>query len=214
MKNILVINDFRDLGKSYFRPFEEMGEVTNDPEILNTAPLTVKMVVFTGGSDVTPELYDEQKNSRTYSNLARDQQERDVFYKAVEHKIPMAGICRGSQFLCVMSGGRLVQHLNGHAGSWHSMATHDGRTIKVNSTHHQMQLPPADAQVLAWADPKLSNVYEGRNGQELEPEKEFECVFYPRTKALGMQYHPETMDKDSEGMRYCQELVETLLLKK
>ena len=211
MMHILVVNDYADLGVTYARPFEKMGKVTNDLAILET-PLAVRLVVFTGGSDVTPQLYDEQKNSKTHNNEDRDKNERDVFYKALGHKIPMVGICRGSQFLCVMSGGKLVQHVTGHSGR-HLMRTHDDRCFEVTSTHHQMQLPPADAQILGWADPKLSNVYEGHNGQELKPEKEFECVFYSKTKALGLQYHPETMNENSDGMKYCKELTEEFLLK-
>jgi len=54
----------------------------------------------------------------------------------------MVGICRGSQFLTVMSGGRLFQDVSGHA----IMGTHlikfkDGSSLGITSTHHQMMNP-------------------------------------------------------------------------
>src|SRR5438309_1359385 len=73
-----------------------------------------------------------------------------TFHRAKMIGKPMAGICRGSQFLNVMAGGRLCQHLDGH-GSWHDMETSDGRSFEVSSTHHQMMLPPEGAKVIGWS---------------------------------------------------------------
>src|SRR6266446_2592686 len=68
------------------------------------------LVLFTGGEDVDPRMYKEPRNPHTGCNLDRDIQEAREFYLANKLKKHIIGICRGSQFTCVMSGGKLVQH--------------------------------------------------------------------------------------------------------
>jgi GMP synthase-like glutamine amidotransferase len=203
---VLVVNDGHDLGHSYYRPFERIGEYCTDVSQLVEDHKNIALVVFTGGEDVSPELYGQPENRKTFCSIERDLFERSVFIRAVSLKLPIMGICRGAQFLCVMAKGRLVQHINGH-GCSHDIRTDDGRLIRVNSTHHQMQLPPADAVPLAWAEPRRSNVYENSSEHDLlEPEFEYDCVWYPKINAVGMQYHPEALEKNSEGFNYAYEL--------
>lgn len=99
-----------------------------------------ELVVFTGGEDVDPSIYNEPRGKFTSSNLERDKIEKIVFDKAKKLKIPMLGICRGSQFLCVMNGGRLVQHQE-NPNSIHPIKTDKYGTIKITSTHHQAAFP-------------------------------------------------------------------------
>lgn len=205
-KKVLVVNDIADCGASYYEPFQPFGERTTDVELLDRSPEEVALVVFTGGHDVTPALYGEEANPKTGNSPQRDAHEKKIFERARELNKPIAGICRGSQFICAMSGGKLVQHIT-HHGGLHNLLTDDGRRIQVTSTHHQMQLPPQEAEAIAWADPKRSTCYEGPPGVEYEPDKEHDVVWYPHTNALGMQYHPEYMARKSEGFLFSQELV-------
>jgi GMP synthase-like glutamine amidotransferase len=76
-----------------------------------------------------------------------------------------------------------------------------------------MQLPPKDAEVIAWASPRLSTRYLGEDGEHLTPEYEYEVVYYPNIRALGAQYHPEIMNPSSDGWKYFQELIEEYLPK-
>jgi len=206
-KFVLVVNDMCDLGYSYGLPFVSFGKLTTDIKILDESPEDVALVVFTGGADVSPSLYNHEKLPNTWNNPERDEHEVKVFNKVKALGIPMFGICRGSQFLCVMAGGTLVQHVNNHGGQ-HDMRTHDGRLLKVNSTHHQMQFPPKGAKLLAWCEPPRSSVYEGFSGT---PEHENECVYYPNIKAIGAQYHPEAMKEHTDGFKYCVELADLLI---
>ena len=208
MKKKVLVVEYRN--SSYYRPFECFGPETNDHKLLDTAPEEIALVVFTGGEDVSPSIYGEVKHPQSYCNPNRDKFESAVFDKAVELKLPIAGICRGAQLICAKSGGKLAQHITGH-GRNHNLTTNDGRTIFVSSTHHQMQLPPENAIPLAWSTDKLSKQYEGPNGVLYTPDKEHDCVYYPNTHALGMQYHPEYMDANTEGFKYCAELVQKYL---
>jgi gamma-glutamyl-gamma-aminobutyrate hydrolase PuuD len=210
---ILVINDSRDCGRSYKSPFLDLGEcVDEDDDLWAGRDSDIGLVVFTGGADVSPHIYHEEVNSKTHTSPRRDIIEARLFHNALKLKLPIVGICRGAQFICAMSGGKLIQHVNGHH-DYHEIRTVDGRCITVSSIHHQMQYPPKDAKVLAWADPACSDVYEGGH-EDLVPEVEAEVVYYPRLNSLGFQYHPEIMSPKSEGFQYCQDLTKTLLNRK
>lgn len=176
----------------------------------------VSLVVFTGGTDVNPELYGEKRHPRTDNpHKARDEHEVKCFKRALELGIPKVGICRGSQFLCVMAGGKLVQDVTNHGG-YHGMKTHDGKTIQCNSTHHQMQRPPAGANILAMADPRRSKHYLNGDGADIGDEMpgDVEVVYYPNINALSVQYHPEWLDKDHECVLYYQQVVAEFLFPK
>lgn len=52
------------------------------------------VVLFTGGEDVTPSLYDCKKHPATYCNPNRDLEEKEVFNMIKPDQIAL-GICRG-----------------------------------------------------------------------------------------------------------------------
>lgn len=209
-KVVLVVGG----GFSYYLPFTEYGEYCDDLSILARSPERVILGVFTGGHDVSPEFYGEESGSLNSCSRERDIKEKHAFSQITALKIPIAGICRGSQFLCAMSGGKLAQHVINHTRD-HNIETKDGRTIHVTSTHHQMQLPPKDAELIAWATPKLSKFYLGAHDKQLPPpEREAEIVYYPANNALAMQYHPEMMGEKTEGFQLCKELTEKYLLQR
>jgi gamma-glutamyl-gamma-aminobutyrate hydrolase PuuD len=149
---------------------------------------------FTGGADVDPSIYSEERHPTTHSNLQQDAIEMDVYKQARLLNIPVAGICRGGQFLNVMSGGKLHQDVDNHATyAGHEMSTHDYETIKVSSTHHQMMIPSKDGVV--WATAKLSTNRERMVGKHITVDRgehdDVEAVIYPELKTVCYQPHPE-----------------------
>jgi len=206
---ILVVNDVADCGESYALPFEDMGEIIRTTTGNSIRLDGIDLIVFCGGSDVSPNFYDSPKSARCgFTDETRDYYETDIF--DIGKDIPKVGICRGSQFLCVASGGTLVQDLHGHNSGAHPIKLDDGRVIVVNSLHHQMALPPNDADVLAWAEPCRSQRYYGGSGL-LDVEEEVEAAFYPATRSLGVQWHPEIMEPDMDGYKYFMELLELVI---
>jgi putative glutamine amidotransferase len=209
-KKILIVNDTQDMGRSYKPFFQHFGDILEDPEQLTTNPDSIGLVVFTGGSDVYPDYYNEPKLEGCFCDQDRDRQEMLIFHDAKDHKIPMFGICRGAQFLCVMDGGALVQHITGHQ-TYHFMRTSQER-FEVSSAHHQMMIPAGYSKTIGWTDPCLSQIYINGNGKNLNYIKEEpEVVEFPMIRAIGVQYHPEIMNPDSKGYMYCRELVKRLL---
>ena len=161
------------------------------------------LVVFTGGEDVSPALYEQPKHPKTYTNPDRDVQEMKAFDEAFHAGKHMIGICRGSQFLCVMSGGILIQDQQ-NPSFFHKIDTYDGKQIEVTSTHHQAQypwrLPQHKFKVLGWSK-HASAYHHGGDGEELvdariEGNKEVEIAYYPHTKCLAIQSHPEMVFAD------------------
>lgn len=197
------------------------NEYTNWMEGVITKHLeNATLVLFTGGEDVDPGLYDEPIHPRTGFNRTRDNKEVEVFNKAQELGIKCIGICRGSQFLCVMSGGKLVQHQENPLFV-HNIETFDGKVIPITSTHHQAQYPyvlPSDSyKLLAWSK-GISNVHEDGNQKELPlpNNKEAEIVYYKHTDCLAIQGHPEMMvrhgDKFSLSLNYLKLLLTKFML--
>lgn len=206
-------------GWSYYAPFKKFGKKESDVNVLLKNITNVKVAIFTGGEDIAPSFYGQKPSKGTHFNIQRDLYEKRIFDTLLEYEIPMVGICRGAQFLCVMAGGRLCQHIDSHAGPPHLITTFDNKVKTVNSFHHQMQLPIWDKndgiehKLIAWSSERLSYRYIGEKNQEIDVPCEYEIVYYPTINALGMQYHPECMDEKSEGFQYCVELTGQLLTK-
>jgi len=126
------------------------------------------LVILPGGPDIHPEIYDEttHKSTSPGHGYFNDYTELAAIEEAMCNNIPILGICRGAQMLCVAAGGKLVQDIpyhkmvttyykNNENMSLHSVQLFNGNVIKVNSTHHQMMYPfnlqKVEFTMLGWA---------------------------------------------------------------
>lgn len=181
------------------------------------------VVVFTGGADVNPELYGEPCMAKTNYDRLRDQKEQEIFKAAVDLEIPMVGICRGGQFLNVMNGGGLFQHVTNHAGRIHlariEIPPFSGkdknvrRTINVTSTHHQMMRPTEEAIVLLTARESMERITPTKHfaGLPREDNPDIEAVFYDDTNCLCFQPHPEYSQAPSELVDFFEECLDNFI---
>lgn len=212
MGKVLVVNG----NDQYNQLFKEFGEVLISPKNIESC----RLVVFTGGEDVSPAYYRHKKLPQTMNNIERDKEETIIYTAATILDIPMVGICRGAQFLCAMNNGYLAQHVTGHTACTHDIlsSTHPDKVIPVKGDHHQMMLPEGDFILEAWAE-SLSVAYHigdesydiskwNKNGKIIEPE----VVFWPSTHSLGIQYHPEWEYENSPGHKYFHYLMEKYIL--
>lgn len=175
------------------------------------------IVLFTGGEDVDPSIYGKEKHPRTYSNLERDLKEKAEFEKMKPTQLAL-GICRGSQFLCALNGGLLIQDCTGHAlYETHEITNDEGLILNITSTHHQMQYPfnlthGKDYDLLFYARPSRSYYYDGDGITSVPYEPEI--VFYHVTGkpcSLAIQGHPEMMRKDAPVIEILNKLVKQCL---
>lgn len=177
------------------------------------------VVLFTGGEDVSPELYGHPAHAYTYNNRKRDEEEMKVYFQAKKLGLPCVGICRGGQFLNVMSGGKMYQHVTKHAGKDHKLICHGKyetyNAIIASSTHHQMMCPTEDAMIIATANQGSVRyvVNDDMNTFRDEPcDVEYEVVYYKDKKNLCFQPHPEFMDNNLFELRtFFNDLVHDML---
>jgi len=153
-------------------------------------------VIFSGGSDVDPELYGAEPHPETdVPHSHRDAGELALLHGALERDMPTLAICRGFQLLNVARGGDLIQHLpeavgNGKHKDVPGEFTHHpvevkpgtmlagivGEESRVTSHHHQAIGRLGDGLVeCAWAD---DGTLEGLE----DPTRRF---------VVGVQWHPE-----------------------
>ena len=75
-------------------------------------------LVFSGGSDLDPELYGDDAHPETNGVVReRDEFELGLMQAALARDVPMLAICRGSQVLNVALGGGIEQHVPDRVGS-------------------------------------------------------------------------------------------------
>jgi len=114
-------------------------------------------LVFSGGSDLDPELYGEIAHAATVGVVReRDDFELELMRAALARDLPLLAICRGSQVLNVALGGGLEQHVPDRLAAdthketpgvfaEHDVAVLDGTKLasivgdrgNVKSHHHQ-----------------------------------------------------------------------------
>jgi len=165
-------------------------------------------ILFTGGGDIDPVLFNGEPHERVYGIIPeRDQAELELVRLAAESRWPFMGICRGIQVINVALGGTLYTHIDGqlpgaikHDYTERPLVVHSvevqpgtslarilGKTaIQTNSLHHQG---------LAQVAPSLSVL--GR-----APDGLVEAVELPGNPfGLAVQWHPEWL-QDMEEMRH------------
>lgn len=168
------------------------------------------VILFEGGTDINPSFYGEKRNSYTdYPDVKRDAFEKSVFEEAKQLGIPMIGICRGSQLLCALSGGKLAQHVDNHTKS-HIVKDYLNREYLVTSTHHQMMLPAGTSHIML-ASTKLATYHLGENDIPLDVKEDAEVVWFKDTKSLAIQFHPEFMHQEADAVKMVQEYVSTFI---
>jgi putative glutamine amidotransferase len=153
-------------------------------------------LVFSGGSDLDPELYGAEAHPETLGVIReRDDFELALMRAALDRDLPVLAICRGSQVLNVALGGDIEQHVPDRVGAeTHKevsgvFSDHDvevspgtllqsivGDRVPVKSHHHQSYEAVGDGlHVVARAEDGTPEALE-------DPNRRF---------ALGVLWHPE-----------------------
>lgn len=203
---VLVANDTNPTDYiTFLNNIFDVTLVTHKEATVKGAP-RIDLVLYTGGEDVTPSIYSQEVGKFTSINKGRDELEQNIYYNY--NNVPKLGICRGSQFLTVMAGGKLVQHVTGHSGSHHITVPNYGEYL-MTSTHHQMMYPfglkKSKYEIIAYATNFKSDTYLDGDNKEIDLPMDFlepEIVEYPESKAFCIQGHPEfsTIDDNTKDL--------------
>lgn len=178
-----------------------------------------QIVVFTGGGDINPKLYNEEAIPETQSPLeSRDALEVEAFSKVRPDQIVYA-VCRGAQLMCALHGGKLAQHVTNHAGGSHGMKGMD-KVLSITSLHHQMMYPfdidRTHYSILFVSERKQSAKYLGGgiNPQKYLIHGEPEVILFHapnKPVCLAVQGHPEFYPKSATS-RFINQLLQSLLV--
>ena len=171
------------------------------------------IVCFGGGDDVSPELYGEN-NTHSYSNMKRDLHCIYIYNKARSLGQKCVGICRGGQFLHVMNGGKLCQHIEGHRNKTHSVCDitvagpiHGELWLNVTSDHHQSM---SGSQFLDKNSATIGPNYVYTT--LMAKDGTIECITYGHERGradICYQPHPEWVPKGHECREYFFNLIRT-----
>jgi GMP synthase-like glutamine amidotransferase len=212
--NIVIADDASSL--DYVSYLNEKYEVIVHKTKDVKDPKDIDLVLFTGGEDVDPQYYGEKIGKYTHINRSRDSKEVDTFYKFKNNSF-LLGICRGSQLLTTLSGGKLIQHVEGHCKD-HSMVVRGNMRYNITSSHHQMLYPfdlnEKDYELVAYSEYFQSNTYLNGDNEEIELPKNFlepEIVYYKNSNALCIQGHPEWSHCEKRTSQMCLNLIDKYL---
>jgi gamma-glutamyl-gamma-aminobutyrate hydrolase PuuD len=148
-------------------------------------------LLFTGGRDVDPALYDQERlEASDEPDRRRDRFELALMRAALEAHVPFLAIGRGMHVLAVARGGTLTQDLPGHRESRTRYAPHDvvlggdsllgkllGTRVQVPAAHHQAPYHLGEGLTVTGWSP------DGEVTEALEVEG--------RRFGVGIHWHPE-----------------------
>ena len=111
--------------------------LTEDEQVLRQLANDVDGFLMTGGQDVSPALYGEERLDSCGETLpVRDGMESRLFQLCLERDVPVLGICRGIQLMNVLLGGTLYQDLP----SQHSTETEHHMSPPYDRPVHQVEI--------------------------------------------------------------------------
>jgi putative glutamine amidotransferase len=168
-------------------------------------------VLLTGGGDVDPAFYGEQRHDSVEdAEPGRDEFEIDLARRAISDDVPLLAICRGSQILNVAAGGHLVQDI---PSSIETALSHRVAEPK-NAECHDISVVPGSrlasalgARVAASCTCRVNSRHHqsvGRLGtglvaSALAEDGVIEAIEAPAsTFCLGVQWHPENFWQTGE----------------
>ncbi len=186
-----------------------MLPLTDEEEQIDQLMALCDGFLFTGGQDVDPSIYREEKNAACGECCPeRDAMEEKLLNAVLRHDKPVFGICRGIQFINAVLGGTLYQDLPSQHPSaieHHQRPPYDvpvhtvapisstplaalmgDRAFAVNSYHHQAvkELAPT------WS------------AMAVAPDGIIEAAYMPDERFVwAVQWHPEFSFRVDENSR-------------
>lgn len=163
----------------------------------------VDAVVFTGGGDVDPALYQGAQHEAVYLvDPERDSSEVELAQAVVEANLPTLTICRGIQVLNVALGGTLIEHLpDVVSGEVIHRDTPEGyvqHPITIEPTSRLAQIVgQTEVNSASWHHQAIRELAPGLKVVAYAPDGTIEALEMPdHPWLIGVQWHPESTAAD------------------
>lgn len=200
----------------YFDALEQAGALplmlplTGDPDDLAQLTALCDGVLFTGGPDVAPAFYGEEKLPACGLVVPRrDEMELRLFRTALEAGKPVFGICRGIQLINVALGGSLWQDLASQKQM--DAAAHEQKPPYDRPCHRVSIVPGSplaallgkeETEVTSRHHQAVKELAPGLEAMAYSEEGLVEAVRMPgRPFVWAVQWHPENSCQVSEDSR-------------
>ncbi|MBE9178394.1 gamma-glutamyl-gamma-aminobutyrate hydrolase family protein [Oculatella sp. LEGE 06141] len=155
-------------------------------------------LIFAGGGDIDPTHYGGEVHPTLYKlDAERDRFELALATAALQHDLPLLGICRGAQVLSVASGGRLIPHVVDVFGN---DVVH--RVAQSQHTHHWVNVLPdsriarivgvTTMEIVSWHHQAVESAPPGWQAAAYAADgliEALEHIHHPW--AIALQWHPE-----------------------
>jgi putative glutamine amidotransferase len=197
---------------AYVKAIEKAGGrplvVPPSEEAIEETLAVLDGILFSGGSDLDPELYGAELHPETTGVRAdRDRAEMALLTAALERDMPVLAVCRGSQVLNVALGGDLVQHLPdeiGHEGHRHTPGDWSDHEVKLEPESRVGGLLGERAPVKSHHHQGYGRIGEGLREAGWADDGTVEALEDPSKRfTVGVLWHPE----EGEDMALFEELV-------
>ena len=159
-------------------------------------------LVLTGGADIDPAMYGEERHPAVQAVFReRDDFEVALVREALRRDLPLLAICRGHQVLNVATGGTLVQDI---ASQIPGAGVHDADGERWHTSHEVEILPETRLREILGTERVAVNSFHHQSVQRLgrdlvlsarSPDGVVEGIEVPRDRrrfVLGVQWHPES----------------------
>jgi putative glutamine amidotransferase len=156
-------------------------------------------MVFPGGADLDPELYDQEPHDETFGvDPERDQAELTLLEEALARDMPVLAVCRGSQVLNIARGGDLQQHLPDVVGDErhkHTPGAFSDHDVTVEAGTRLASLVGERAPVKSHHHQGFGRIGEGLRVAARAEDGTIEAIEDPGLRfAVGVLWHPEAGD--------------------
>jgi putative glutamine amidotransferase len=161
------------------------------------------------GEDIEPGRYNARAANRTYlekTHPLKDEIEIRLICRALRRRLPILGICRGSQLVNVVCGGTLFGDVQKEKGSrlkhidYHHYDTYRHPVVIVPGTPLHQWYRRRDIRVNSYHHQGIRDLARRFRAMAHAPDGLVEAYYDPGADFLvGLQFHPERMLPEYEG---------------
>lgn len=202
---------YSQVGYEYIDKIEKSGGIPLEIPILQDFTIELLShlmdsfdgIIFSGGGNIDSLWYGEQPlEKQSIETGLRNRFERALFFAAKEKKVPILGICRGSQLINVLQGGSLFQNID---IQMYTQIDHEGVDKKIEEKQHVVYLEKDSLVAKIYKKSKISvNSFHvqcikqlgenlkvtAKSEDGISEAIEYEGDFFMQ----GVQWHPEALD--------------------